>query len=342
MKYLNILEAPIQISGLSVAAGNTFHRLPSEVIGRLNSAANYHAVDTSGGCVRFTTNSKQVEVRVTLLRTGTMNHIPLSGWSGTDIYFDGMFSFTARPADRSAREYTGVANRPSVLDDGMHKVECYLPLYNGITKMEIGIDDDAEIAAPPAYKNKAVCFYGSSITQGGCASKPGNNYSAMLSRWLDFEQRNLGFSAGGKGEDLVARYISLLDLSAFVMDYDHNAPTAEHLKETHERFFKIIRDAQPELPVIFISKPGYDNNPEASEIRRDIIRATYENALKNGDKNVRFIDGRTLFGDYSIRNDRRACTMDGTHPNDLGFYRMARTVYPVLKEVIENGKADNK
>ena len=188
------------------------------------------------------------------------------------MYFDGIFALNARPADRSAHEYTGIANRPSVLDDGMHKVECYLPLYNGITKMEIGIDDDAEIAAPPAYKNKAVCFYGSSITQGGCASKPGSNYSIVLSRWLDFEQRNLGFPSGGQGEELLARYISLLDLWAFVMDYDHNAPSAENLNATHERFFTIIREAQPDLPVIFISKPGYDNNPEPSKIRRNIIR----------------------------------------------------------------------
>jgi len=334
MKYLNILEAPIQISGLSVAAGNSFHRLPREIIGRVNKWASIHALHTSGGCVRFTTNSKQVEVRVTLLNTGTMNHIPLSGWSGTDVYFDGIFALNARPADASVHDYSGVANRPSILGDGMHKVECFLPLYNGITKMEIGIDDDAEIAEPPAYKNKAVCFYGSSITQGGCASKPGNSCSALLSRWLDFEQRNLGFSSGGQGEALVARYISLLDLSALVMDYDFNAPTAEHLKATHEKFYTIVREAQPDLPIIFMSRSTYDYTPEDSEIRRRIIYATYENALKNGDNKVRFIDGQSIYGDYSTRNDRRACTMDGAHPNDLGFYRMARALYPVLCEFI--------
>ena len=218
----------------------------------------------------------------------------------------------------------------------MHTVECFLPLYNGITKMEIGIEDNAEIAEAPEQKFKPVCFYGSSITQGGCACTPGNNYTAMLARWLDFPQRNLGFSGSGRGEEIVARYISMLDLAAFVMDYDHNAPSIEHLENTHKRFFEIIREAQPELPIIFVSKPDFDPSPKVNADRRAVIYKTYSEAVAAGDKKVWFVDGETMFGPYEKLNDRRACTVDGCHPNDLGFYRMADTIYPVLKEALES------
>ena len=123
--------------------------------------------------------------------------------------------------------------------------------------MEVGIDDDAEFLAAPAQKyEKPVCFYGSSITQGGCASKPGNSYNAMLARWLDFPQVNLGFSGNGKGEDTMAEYIASLDMSAFVYDYDYNAPTTEHYEATHDRFYRIISKCSGSYRDRFIKNCG--------------------------------------------------------------------------------------
>jgi len=341
MKYYNILEAPIKVTGLSIAAGDVFFRLPQEIISRVNAGVTGLAKNTTGGCVRFCTDSKQVEVKVTLRNTGNMNHMPLSGQSGVGVYFDGLFVSTARPANAAEKEYSMVLNRPVVLEDSVHKVECFLPLYNGITNMEIGIEDEAEISEAPEQKYKAVAFYGSSITQGGCASTPGNNYTAMLARWFDFPQRNLGFSGSGKGEEIVARYISMLDLSAFVLDYDHNAPSIEHLENTHKKFFSIIREAQPDLPVIFVSKPDFDPSPEANAKRRDVIFKTYSEAVAAGDKKVWFVDGESLFGPYETLNDRRACTVDGCHPNDLGFWRMADTIYPVLEEALASNVTES-
>ena len=220
-----------------------------------------------------------------LVRPAGANHFALSGLSGVDVYFDGLFVCTARPADNKTSEFSMVINRPSMLEDGMHKVECYLPLYNSIYEMEIGIDDEAVLEAPPAYAHKAVAFYGASVTQGGCASKPGNNYSAMLSRWLDFEQRNLGFSGLATGEELIARYISLLDLSAFVLDFDHSKDP-ETLVRTHKNFFGIIRKAQPKLPIIIMSKGDFDPKPQENTYRRDIIFETYSDAKRKGDERV--------------------------------------------------------
>ena len=136
---------------------------------------------------------------------------------------------------------------------------------------------------------------------------------------------NLGFSGSAKGEPKIAELIASLDLAAFVYDYDYNAPTTEHLKKTHEPFFKIIRKAKPNLPIIMLSRVSYP-----SDDRVAVIRATYENAKKAGDKNVYFIDGRDLFKDADISY----LTVDGCHPNDLGFYLMFKNTLPTLKQAI--------
>jgi len=125
-------------------------------------------------------------------------------------------------------------------------------------------------------------------------------------------------------------------MSAFVLDYDHNAPTPEHLQNTHYPFYKAVREQQPELPILMMSKPDFDSDyteaaMEENRIRRDIVKATYEKALSEGDKKVWFLDGQTLFGD----TDRDSCTADGCHPNDLGFYRMAERVLPYLREMLK-------
>ena len=200
--------------------------------------------------------------------------------------------------------------------------------------LEIGIPAGYKLEAPTPHKvSKPILFSGSSITQGGCASRPGNQYSSMLCRKLDAPQINLGFSGSGKGEIALAQEIAKLKLSAFVMDYDHNAPDPEHLQKTHEVFFQAIRSVQKDLPVIMMSKCDYSPTA-ANDLRREIIRTTSLNAVRNGDKHVYYIDGETLFG----KNMRDACTVDGCHPNDLGFFRMYKHVLPVLKKALKEGK----
>ena len=164
----------------------------------------------------------------------------------------------------------------------------------------------------------------------------------MLCRKVDAEQINLGFSGSGKGEIAVAEAIAGLNLSAFIMDYDHNAIDAEHLERTHEPFFRVVREAHPGLPIIMMSMCDFRcrdfRNPSGEyRRRREIIRNTYLHSVNNGDRNVYFIDGETLFG----RKMHDACTVDGCHPNDLGFYRMYKHVLPVLKKAL-NLKRERK
>ena len=149
---------------------------------------------------------------------------------------------------------------------------------------------------------------------------------------------NFGFSGSAKGEPEMAEFIASVPMSIFVMDYDYNAPDALHLQKTHEPFYQIIREKNPTLPIIMLSNPNYRIKKEDSEARLAIIRTTYENALKNGDKNVYLISGENFYDE----NDPYSCTMDNVHPNDIGMQRMAReirkTLEPVFRAVVKAEK----
>ena len=128
----------------------------------------------------------------------------------------------------------------------------------------------------------------------------------------------------------MADYINTLDFSVLVYDYDHNAPTVEHLRATHEPFYKRIREKNPNVPIVMITRPTatFDDDARA---RRDVVKATYENAIKNGDKNVYFIDGEDFFKDF---DDKEVCFIDTIHPTDLGFYKMTELIEPVVKRAL--------
>lgn len=327
--FRNVKESPFNIYGLKKPLdGEKFMRMDGKVAEEVSegvSQLNYH---TAGGRVRFKTNSNYVALSMTADGAAQMSHMPLSGSTGFDMYVDNVFykSFIP-PFDMNG----GFEGLQYFNGNTMRDIIINFPLYNGVNELYIGLQKTAKLEEGSQYKlKKPILFYGSSITQGGCASRPGNCYSAIISRKLDCDYINLGFSGNAKGEKRMAEYISDLSISAFVMDYDHNAPSAEHLKETHEKFLLIIREKQKDLPVIFVSKPDFDLNKQDSRSRRAVIFQTYKNALSRGDKNVYYIDGETLFG----KDNRDGCTVDGTHPNDFGFYKMAKVIGNKLKKVL--------
>jgi len=314
---------------------NPFCRLDIYSLIKFNPGIQYLAWCTSGGAIRFASDTGAIALKVKLISKDDMSHMPRTGSAGFDLYVgkgkNKRFIKAAMPGSQRI-EYEAVFEGINPNKE-MQEWTLYMPLYNGVQELEIGLLPGSRIEKPMPYTiKKPIVFYGSSITQGGCASRPGNSYTSILCRWLDADMVNLGFSGNAKGEPEMAELISKIDMSAFVMDYDHNAPDVKHLQDTHENFFRIIRENNPELPVIFVSRPDFDGNILVSKERRNVIRNTYENALKSGDKNVYFVDGETLFGQC----DRDACTVDGCHPNDLGFMRMAENIYPTLKKALKN------
>ena len=130
----------------------------------------------------------------------------------------------------------------------------------------------------------------------------------------------------------MAEYLGKIPCSLFVMDYDHNAPNAEHLEKTHFPFYETFRKLQPDTPILMISMPDCDRIPEQAKEREAIIRKSYRKAKAHGDTNVYFLSGKTLFG----KEDRVNCTVDRVHPNDLGFYRMAKKIYAKMKQIDPN------
>ena len=326
--WKSIHEEPFEIRGLAVHEGERFCRLPLDLLKSCSEGINVLAWHTAGARVRFTLKkATRLAIRCESLNSGMMSHMPLTGSAGVDLYVNGEFRQAIRPADSHGGYFEGETK----IKVRTAHVEINLPLYNGIKNLFIGVEKDAVLDAPKPYRiDVPIVYYGSSITQGGCASRPGNSYEGFLSRRLKADHINLGFSGSAKGEEEMANYIAGLHMSAFVFDYDHNAPTVEHLKNTHERFFKIIRAAQPTLPIILVPKPDCDNDPADSARREAVIRETYANAIKAGDENVYIVDGKKLFG----LTERDACTVDRTHPNDIGFYRMAAAIYPVLKQAL--------
>ena len=335
--YFNALEAPFRLEGFPwYPQHHRLYRLPARfTLQQVNQGELDLAQHTSGGAVRFRTDARQIAIRARLVFSFDMNHMPRTGSAGFDLFRGtGPEKFhiaSAQPSrDQELLEMLLVADN----DAGMQEWMLNLPLYGGVGALEIGVNPGSHLELPsPHAIPKPILFYGSSITQGGCASRPGNAYTSMLCREVDAEQINLGFSGSAREEFPLAEAIADLELSVFVMDYDHNTPNPEHLRKTHEPFFRIIREKQPELPIILMSKCDiwdYKNRKDDEE-RRSIIRDTYEHALAAGDRNVYFIDGETLFG----TTRRSWCTVDTCHPNDLGFFRMFERTLPVLEEALK-------
>lgn len=328
-------EEPYRVYGLAVKDRESrhFYRLPEFMMERMPQYG-FLGRRSVGGRVRFATDSGQILIRLTLDACREDVNIPLTGSAGADVYTgtgrDAAFLGVVAPGVHGDGEMT--VEKTFVKGPGLETVTVNLPRNDLLLALEIGVEEGSALCQAPEYAvPDPIVFYGSSITEGGCASRPGNAYTGIVCRWLDANYRNFGFSGKARGETEFAEYIaSLSKISAFVYDYDHNAPDPEHLAETHERFFQIVRRAHPDLPVLILSRPDTDKDPADAAARREIIRATFEHARDAGDENVRFLDGGNLFG----RSGRAECTVDGTHPNALGFMRMAEAVYPVLREML--------
>ncbi len=308
-----------------------------------NDYVLFHANRTAGGRIKFTTDSPYVAIKVDANYWGFADNMSVYGLAGISLYTDEYFSKSFCPP---------VANMPlyekeRVLSfDGIYKIArphtagvshdftVYFPLYNGVKKMYIGIKKGSTLTNGKKYTHqKPVFFYGSSITMGSAASRSGTDYVSTVCRMLDTDYINYGLAGQAKGQKEMAEHIAKFNPSVYVVDYDYNAPSVEYLQQTHYPFYSILRKAHPDTPIVFMTQPNTDYC-ETTEGRRAVVLDTFNRAKGEGDKNVYFIDGDTLF-EGELKD---SCTVDGCHPNDLGFYRMAKAVYPVLNKLLNEGK----
>lgn len=327
LSFFSVKENPFDLYGF---CDKNFARLPVNIAENTNDGVKELRANTAGGRVRFKTNSPHIAVSVRYPSKNIFPHMPLSGVAGFDMYsktdkgYEYIKTFIP-PTDNNA-EFEAIYY---FAEAKMRDITINFPLYNNISEVYVGISKKSVLEHGGTYKNKKpIVYYGSSITQGGCASRPGNAYQAIISRNFDYDFINLGFSGSAKGEESIAEYIAGLDMSCFVMDYDHNAPDCKHLEKTHLPFYKIIRKANPTLDIILMSMT-YCNLLSNTDKRREVIKATYDYAKSSKDNHIYFIDGSKIFDRFG----GDSCVVDRTHPNDLGFMCMAQELIPIIKQL---------
>ena len=297
-----------------------FERLSSRWKDKTPDAVWSLGKHTAGLAIHFVTNSKSVAAIWD--GGGAMNHMAATGNSGLDLYTrqNGQWKFKKVGKPKTERTLAVLVSNGEELPT---EYLLYLPLYNSVTELKLGIEPDAFLASPPnrpKQLNSPVVFYGTSITQGGCASRAGMCHPAIVGRWLEREVINLGFSGAGKMEPEMAEMIGELDPAVFVLDCLPNM-TVEMVRERVVPFVKILRKTRPSTPVLLVELPhNHQNNVELSK--------AYETLLNQGVKNLRLMTGENLLA------GKENGTVDGTHPTDLGFFRMAEAFHPVLKEIL--------
>jgi hypothetical protein len=316
------------------AVAAPYDRLPRKAEKLVRPAVWGLSRHSAGLCVRFRTDAKAISARWAVTsKQLAMNHMPATGVSGLDLYVrapSGKWQWlgVGRPTGQSTTQQL-VGGLPTA---EMREYLLYLPLYNGVSSLEIGVPKESKLAkAPPrpAYK-KPIVFYGTSIVQGGCASRPGMVHTAILGRKLDWPVINLGFSGNGKMEPEIAHLLAEIDAGAYVLDCLPNMGAAEVEART-EPFVEILRKARPDTPIVLMEDRSYANSsvlpgPRQNNLKnRAALRKAWEKMFGDGVPSLHYLEGGKLLGD-----DGEA-TVDGSHPTDLGFLRQAEAMDGTLR-----------
>ena len=335
LKYVNATNFELIGKGYTDPQ-NLYGRLPSGLNGKTRPPVWSLSKNCSGLAIRFRTNSTLIAARWELTGDVVMNHFAPSGIKGLDLYClkNGKWQFvnSARPA--------GKITTAIIIDHmvgNFMEYMLYLPLYDGLVKLEIGVKSTAAIDSPmidSPRKEKPVVFYGTSITQGGCASRAGMSYPNQLSRMLDRQIINLGFSGNGQLDLEIAEFMADIDASCFVIDCLPNVTTVQ-MKEKYARFLEIIRKKRPDVPILLVESilfPHMYFDQTVNSLLQEknaALQKIYTGQKKKHDKHIFYLKSDQLIG-----NDSEG-TVDGVHLTDLGFLRMSQNLYPVIRKIIK-------
>lgn len=310
-----------------------YDRFPAVAEGKVTGAVWNLSRDSAGMVVRFKSNASTLQARYTLFKPNlAMPHMPATGVSGVDLYAkapDGKWRWVgvSRPDKKEM-----VADLTGKIPGEEREWMLYLPLFNGVEKLEIGVNEGASFEGL-VPRPKPVIFYGTSITHGACASRPGMVHTAILGRHLDLPVINLGFSGNGKMDAAVGDLLVRLDPAVYVIDCCPNM-TAPLIRERCEPLVKQLRAARPKTPIILVEDRRNTNSwirPDRNQYHSDnhaALKEAYDKLLAAKTEGLFYIPGDDLLGE-----DADGAT-DGSHPNDLGFMRQAAVFEPVLKKAL--------
>lgn len=336
--WYDVHEAPFSLHGFfEPKRGELFRRLPADVAEATSLGVDRLSRESAGGRVRFSTNSPYIAIRAKYRAVGRSPHLTLVSSAGFDLYTDGEFGSYLVKEFRMP--YKMVDSYEQIIKHRCKSMRSYtinFPVHAAVESLEVGIAPDAALREARPYRDvKPIVFYGSSIVHGTAASRPGNIYPSIIGRELNVDHINLGFSGHAKGEPVLAKYMATLPMSVFVCDYDHNAPDAEHLEKTHHPLYEAIREKNPDVPFIMITRPSAAMHRASAYKKalatRDVIMASYLKARATGDEKVYFIDGMSFFS-TAHQHDH---LIDGLHPNDAGFMRMADGIGSLIRDILE-------
>ena len=322
---------------VSEQTNTRYERLPSYLQGVSRPRVWELGTNSAGLFIRFRSNSTSIHVRWESMYDYAMTHMTDTGTKGLDLYtlVDGEWRHVCSAQPRGKKsERKVIANMDPIEREYM----LYLSLYDGVASLEIGVDEGATLDQPAVdrpSREKPIVMYGTSILQGGCANRPGMAHTNIISRRLDREVINLGFSGNALLDMEIAELMaSVEDPGLFVLDYVPNA-SAQAIDEIGEQFFRTIRDAHPDVPVVFIEDvifpfSIYDNKIlEQVTTKNEAQRRLYDKLKKSGEKRIYYIGAEGMIGD-----DGEA-TVDGTHFTDLGMMRYVDHVLPTLKKALK-------
>jgi lysophospholipase L1-like esterase len=303
-----------------------YDRLPAKAEGLVRDPVWSLSRNSAGMCVRFVTDAPAIAARWTLTSDRlAMPHMPATGVSGLDLYVKQGARWHWLAVAQPKAFPTNTAPLVTGLPESRRAYLLYLPLYNGVASVEIGIPEGKSMAkADPRGpgRNRPIVFYGTSITQGGCASRPGMVHTAILGRRLDYPVINLGFSGNGKMEPELASLLAELDPALYVIDCLPNM-SAPEVEQRVEPLVRRLRAAHPDTPIVLVESPTYCDaflvaaRRERVDAGRAALRAAFDRLKRAGGAAVYLLPGDPLYGD-----DGEA-TVDGVHPTDLGYARMA-------------------
>lgn len=311
-----------------------FQRLPSTLTTNVNAGVRFLQTHTSGMQLRFKTDSSRIFVKWSVTGNNlAMPHMPATGVSGVDVYSatsDGKWRYVKTGIPRSAK-------KPNEFHVSWKKGDTCLinlPLYNGVKSMFIGIDEKSSVSAPPPRASgvvKPVVFYGTSITHGGCASRPGLSFVNILGRELDVPVVNLGFSGSGKMEMEMSDHLAAVNAGCYVLDCLWNMDVSM-VKSRYEPFIRNLRAKRPDVPIVMAGQCDVYYKPGGASRFADkesFTASLYRKLLSEGWKNLHYLPF-----DAQLSFDGEG-TVDGCHPNDLGMKDMAAAYGKAVKEALK-------
>lgn len=310
-----------------------YHRVDSARYCDMPMAAKTRYCQSAGLAVAFKTNSNTIAAKWKTARGSAGTNMTLIMQRGLDLYIkvDGRWVYAGVGNPTFAKEHSStiVAN----MADGEKECLLYLPMFDVVRELEIGVDEGSEVKAIESPFKYKVAIYGSSITHGASSSRAGLAYPAIMSRNTGISFINLGISGSALMEMSVAEMLVDVDPDVFILDCIPN-PSAKMIRERMSPFVKYIREKHPSTPIIIIQSPirettVFDLKNRQSELeKRTAAKEEAEKLIKEGVGDLYFIDEDQFLGvDHNG-------TVDGSHPTDVGFDRMVKKLQPKILKIL--------